>query len=105
MEQSNNREKHLETLRVRNIACISTQCAVAELHTESPRPSFARLLIVSYMSNKGYSPIEISSASTVGRDKIEENLIKYNALKEKYEGFRRLEANFLKKMDICCART
>lgn len=105
MEQNNSREKHLEILRVRNIACISTHCAVADLGTESPRPSFARLLIVSYMSNKGYSPIEISSASTVGRDKIEENLIKYNALKEKYEGFRRLEANFLKKMDICCART
>lgn len=98
------RNKKLEIMRVRNIACITSGCAVSDLNKESGNTIIARLLIMTYLLGKGFATVDVTKASTIAKKDIDAQLERYYKIKERSSQFREMEASFLKKIDICCAK-
>lgn len=103
-ELAEDREKRLEIMRVRNIACITAKCAVSDLSKETSNSIIARLLIMTYLLGKGFATVDVTKASTVAKKDINAQLERYYKIKERSSQFREMEASFLKKIDICCAK-
>lgn len=98
------RNKKLEIMRVRNIACITSGCAVSDLNKESGNTIIARLLIMTYLLGKGFATVDVTKASTIAKKDIDAQLERYYKIKERSSQFREMEASFLKKIYICCAK-
>lgn len=98
------RAKRLEIMRVRNLACITAGCAVSDLNKESSNTIIARLLIMTYLLGKGFATVDVTKASTVAKKDIDAQLERYYKIKERSSQFREMEASFLKKIDLCCAK-
>lgn len=98
------RAKRLEIMRVRNLACITAGCAVSDLNKESSNTIIARLLIMTYLLGRGFATVDITKASTIAKKDIDAQLEQYYKIKERSAHFREMEKNFLKKLDICCAK-
>lgn len=94
------RKKRLEIMRVRNIACITTGCAVSDLHKETSNTIIARLLIMTYLLGKGFATVDVTKASTIAKKDFDENLERYYKIKDKSSRFREMEASFLRKIEI-----
>lgn len=94
------REKRLEIMRVRNIACITTGCAVSDLNKESSNTIIARLLIMTYLLGKGFATVDVTKASTIAKKDIDAQLERYYTIKERSSRFREMEASFLKKIEL-----
>lgn len=104
-ELAEDRKKRIEIMRVRNIACITAKCAVSDLSKETSNSIIARLLIMTYLLGRGFATVDITKASTIAKKDIDAQLERYYKIKERSAHFREMEASFLKKIDICCART
>lgn len=98
------REKRLEIMRVRNIACITSGCAVSDLNKETSNTIIARLLIMTYLLGRGFATVDVTKASTIAKKDIDDQLERYYKIKERSSHFREMEASFLKKIDLCCAK-
>lgn len=98
------RTKRLEIMRVRNIACITSGCAVSDLNKDTSNTIIARLLIMTYLLGKDFATADVTKASTIAKKDIDAQLERYYKIKERSSHFREMEANFLKKLDICCAK-
>ena len=98
------RAKRLEIMRVRNLACITAGCAVSDLNKESSNTIIARLLIMTYLLGKGFATVDVTKASTVAKKDIDAQLERYYKIKVRSSQFREMEASFLKKIDLCCAK-
>lgn len=94
------REKRLEIMRVRNIACITAKCAVSDLSKESSNTIIARLLIMTYLLGRGFATVDITKASTIAKKDIDAQLERYYKIKERSAHFREMEASFLKKIEF-----
>jgi hypothetical protein len=103
-ELAEDRNKRLEMMRVRNIACITAGCAVSDLNKEASKSIVARLLIMTYLLGKGFATVDVTKASTIAKKDIDAQLERYYKIKERSAQFREMEASFLKKIDICCAK-
>lgn len=99
------RAKRLEIMRVRNIACITAGCAVSDLDKDSGNTIIARLFIMTYLLGRDFATADITKASTIAKKDIDAQLERYYKIKERSAQFREMEASFLKKIEICCART
>lgn len=98
------RAKRLEIMRVRNLACITAGCAVSDLNKESSNTIIARLLIMTYLLGKGFATVDVTKASTIAKKDFDANLERYYKIKDRSSLFREMEASFLKKIDLCCAK-
>ena len=98
------RAKRLEIMRARTIACITAGCAVSDLNKEDSDSIVARLLIMTYLLGKGFATADITKASTIAKKDIDAQLERYYKIKERSAQFREMEASFLKKIEICCAK-
>jgi hypothetical protein len=103
-ESKEERAKRLEIKRVRNIACMVANCPTLSLPTDTACANRARVLILTYLLSKGYTPFEASDASVVDRRDITKWLNEYESLRIKNAYFMEMEANFLKKMELICSR-
>lgn len=101
---ADNRKKRLEIMRVRNLACITAGCAVSDLNKETSNTIIARLLIMTYLLGRGFATVDITKASTIAKKDIDDQLERYCKIKERSSQFREMEASFLKKIDLCCAK-
>lgn len=99
-ELAGDREKRLEIMRVRNIACITAKCAVSDLSKETSNSIIARLLIMTYLLGRGFATVDITKASTIAKKDIDAQLERYYKIKERSSHFREMEASFLKKIEI-----
>lgn len=94
------RAKRLEIMRVRNLACITSGCAVSDLNKETSNTIIARLLIMTYLLGRGFATVDVTKASTVAKKDIDAQLERYYKIKERSSQFREMEASFLKKIEI-----
>lgn len=94
------RAKRLEIMRVRNIACITSGCAVSDIHKDTSNTIIARLLIMTYLLGKGFATVDVTKASTIAKKDIDAQLERYYKIKERSSQFREMEASFLKKMAL-----
>ena len=102
--RAKDRAKRLEIMRVRNLACITSGCAVSDLNKETSNTIIARLLIMTYLLGRGFATVDVTKASTVAKKDIDAQLERYYKIKERSSQFREMEASFLKKIDLCCAK-
>ena len=94
------RAKRLEIMRVRNLACITSGCAVSDLNKETSNTIIARLLIMTYLLGRGFATVDVTKASTIAKKDIDTQLERYYKIKERSSQFREMEASFLKKIEI-----
>lgn len=109
MEKSANKiifdkDKELEVRRVRTIACAILQVPVLDLEKETDKACAARMLIMSYLLNKGYSKEEVSFVARTNINNINDDLGKYQRLKNRNVDFANIEISFKRKIELCCAK-
>lgn len=98
------KDKRLEIRRVRTIACAIMQVPVLDLEKETDKASVARMLIVSYLLSKGYSREEVSFVARTNINNINDDLGRYQRLKNRNVDFANIEISFKRKVELCCAK-
>jgi hypothetical protein len=98
------KDKKLEIKRVKTIACAITHVPIPDLNKENDNACVARILIMTYLLNKGYSKAEVSFVARINVKNINDNLEKYQRLRSRNVDFANIESNFKRKIELCCAK-
>lgn len=104
VELTEERLKYLDVLRARNLACIVSGIPCSGLEKDNPKALCARLLIMTYLVDKGLADNEVTKACGIPKKDWVLHWDRYVRLKSRSKGFRDIEDSFLKKISLCCAK-